>query len=316
MQKDVEKTPGELVVAISSRALFDLEEEHRLFEEKGYSAFRDFQLAHKRDVLKPGVAFPFVRRLLSLNVRFAPHRPLRVVVLSRNSPETAQRFFYSCRHYELPILAGAFTSGHSTFPYIRPFNVSLFLSANRENVKRAIEAGLPAGLVLPGHKEIEDDTDSSLRIAFDFDGVIAGDESERAFQQGGLAAFHEWEEHNAERPHQAGPLRGLFEKLSSLQRLDYDLHGRDDPYFHPALRISIVTSRGAPSEERLIKTLKTFGMSAAELVLLDGLNKRPVLEAIRPHIFFDDQLRHLEDTASVVPSVLIPFGIHNETKAE
>lgn len=316
MQEGVEKTPDELVVAISSRALFDLEEEHRLFEEKGYSAFRDFQLAHKKDVLKPGVAFPFVRRLLSLNERFAPYRPLRVVVLSRNSPETAQRFFYSCRHYELPILAGAFTSGHSTFPYIRPFNVSLFLSANRENVKRAIEAGLPAGLVLPGHKEIEDDTDSSLRIAFDFDGVIAGDESERAFQQGGLAAFHEWEEHNAERPHQAGPLRGLFEKLSSLQRLDYDLHGRNDPYFHPALRISIVTSRGAPSEERLIKTLKTFGMSAAELVLLDGLNKRPVLEAIRPHIFFDDQLRHLEDTASVVPSVLIPFGIHNETKAE
>ena len=316
MQEGVEKTPDELVVAISSRALFDLEEEHRLFEEKGYSAFRDFQLAHKKDVLKPGVAFPFVRRLLSLNERFAPYRPLRVVVLSRNSPETAQRFFYSCRHYELPILAGAFTSGHSTFPYIRPFNVSLFLSANRENVKRAIEAGLPAGLVLPGHKEIEDDTDSSLRIAFDFDGVIAGDESERAFQQGGLAAFHEWEEHNAERPHQAGPLRGLFEKLSSLQRLDYDLHGRDDPYFHPALRISIVTSRGAPSEERLIKTLKTFGMSAAELVLLDGLNKRPVLEAIRPHIFFDDQLRHLEDTASVVPSVLIPFGIHNEAKAE
>ena len=316
MQEGVEKTPDELVVAISSRALFDLEEEHRLFEEKGYSAFRDFQLAHKKDVLKPGVAFPFVRRLLSLNERFAPYRPLRVVVLSRNSPETAQRFFYSCRHYELPILAGAFTSGHSTFPYIRPFNVSLFLSANRENVKRAIEAGLPAGLVLPGHKEIEDDIDSSLRIAFDFDGVIAGDESERAFQQGGLAAFHEWEEHNAERPHQAGPLRGLFEKLSSLQRLDYDLHGRNDPYFHPALRISIVTSRGAPSEERLIKTLKTFGMSAAELVLLDGLNKRPVLEAIRPHIFFDDQLRHLEDTASVVPSVLIPFGIHNETKAE
>ncbi len=316
MQEGVEKTPDELVVAISSRALFDLEEEHRLFEEKGYSAFRDFQLAHKKNVLKPGVAFPFVRRLLSLNERFAPYRPLRVVVLSRNSPETAQRFFYSCRHYELPILAGAFTSGHSTFPYIRPFNVSLFLSANRENVKRAIEAGLPAGLVLPGHKEIEDDTDSSLRIAFDFDGVIAGDESERAFQQGGLAAFHEWEEHNAERPHQAGPLRGLFEKLSSLQRLDYDLHGRDDPYFHPALRISIVTSRGAPSEERLIKTLKTFGMSAAELVLLDGLNKRPVLEAIRPHIFFDDQLRHLEDTASVVPSVLIPFGIHNEVKVE
>lgn len=312
MQEGIEKTPGELVVAISSRALFDLEEEHRLFEEKGYRAFRDFQLAHKKDVLKPGVAFPFVRRLLSLNDRFAPYRPLRVVVLSRNSPETAQRFFYSCRHYELPILAGAFTSGHSTFPYIRPFNVSLFLSANRENVKKAIGAGLPAGLVLPGHKEIEDDADTSLRIAFDFDGVIASDESERAFQKGGLAAFHELEESNAERPHQAGPLRGLFEKLSALQRLDYDLHGRDNPYFHPALRISIVTSRGAPSEERLIKTLKTFGMSAAELVLLDGLNKRPVLEAIRPHIFFDDQLRHLEDTASVVPSVLIPFGIHNE----
>lgn len=313
MQTACERKKDDLVVAISSRALFDLEEEHCLFEQKGYHAFRDFQLAHKKDVLKPGVAFPFVRRLLSLNDHFAPHHPLRVVVLSRNSPETAQRFFYSCRYYELPILAGAFTSGHSTFPYIRPFNVSLFLSANRENVKRAIGAGLPAGLVLPGHKEIADDEDTSLRIAFDFDGVIASDESERAFQKGGLAAFHQHEEENIERPHQAGPLRGLFEKLSTLQRLDYELHGQNDPYFRPALRISIVTSRGAPSEERLIKTLKTFGMSAAELVLLDGLNKRPVLEAIQPHIFFDDQLRHLEDTAPIVPSVLIPFGIHNET---
>lgn len=302
-----------VVIAVSSRALFDLEEEHRLFEEKGYSAFRDYQLSHKDDPLRPGVAFPFVKRLLGLNTEFGSQTPFNVVALSRNSPETAQRFFHSCRHYDLPITAGAFTSGQSTFPFIRAFNVSLFLSANPTNVGHAIAAGLPAGLVLPSAVEDKDDG-HTLRIAFDFDGVIADDESEREYQKEGLTGFHRLEQEKAATPHSPGPLHRLFEQLSEFQRLDYKLHGADNPYFEPAIRISIVTSRGAPSAERLITTLKSFGMSAAELFLLDGRSKRPILEAIRPHIFFDDQANNLEKSVGIVPSVLVPFGIHNTDK--
>lgn len=307
---------SQLVVAVSSRALFDLEMEHQLFEEKGYAAFREYQTQMKDHPLKPGVAFPFVRRLLGLNAVFPDQEPFRVVCLSRNSPDTARRFFASCRHYDLPIHAGAFTSGQSTFPYISAFKVSLFLSANADNVTRAIQAGLPAGLVLPNPVRVDDEEDPTLRIAFDFDGVLADDESERHFQTEGLTGFQKHEVEKAQTPHAPGPLRDLFAKLSQFQRLDYEQRGKTDPYFKPAIRISIVTSRGTPSEERLITTLKSFGMSAAELFLLDGLDKTDILKAIRPHIFFDDQIRHLEGTQAQIPSVLVPFGIHNEIQGK
>ncbi len=305
---------NQITVAVSSRALFDLEEEHRLFEEEGYEAFRDFQVARKDVPLRPGVAFPFIRRFLELNAAFPElGEPFRVVALSRNSPETARRFFHSCRHYNLSVRAGAFTSGQSTFTYLNAFQVSLFLSADPENVKSAVALGLPAGLVLPS-PTTDDDADPTLRIAFDFDGVIADDEAERRFQREGLSSFQKTEVAKAETPLAPGPLRGLFQKLSRFQRLDYQRRGAHDPYFRPAIRISIVTSRGAPSEDRLITTLKSFGMSAAELFLLDGLDKGRILEAIRPHLFFDDQIRHLEATQALIPSVLVPFGIHNTSE--
>ena len=298
-----------VVIAVSSRALFDLEEEHALFEEKGYKAFRDHQVRYQNTPLRPGVAFPFVRRLLALNELYGDLAPFRVIALSRNSPETAQRFFHSCRHYRLPISAGGFTSGHSTYPYLAAFNASLFLSANPENVRNAIAAGQPAGLVMPSPVGDEDDDASpTLRIAFDFDGVIADDESEREYQKEGLSGFHRLEQEKASTPHSPGPLRRLFEQLSAFQRFDYNHRGAADPYFEPAVRISIVTARGAPSEERLITTLKSFGMSAAELFLLDGLDKQPFLKAIRPHIFFDDQANNLKPSLNIVPSVLVPFG--------
>lgn len=178
-------TADQLVVAVSSRALFDLEKEHQLFEKEGYEAFKDYQVEHCDDPLQPGVAFPFVKRLIGLNAFFPDLEPFRVVALSRNSPVTARRFFNSCRHYNLPIDAGAFTSGQSTLPYISAFKVSLFLSANAQNVTHAIEAGLPGGLVLPGQMLDADEDDKTLRIAFDFDGVLADDEAEREYQKRG-----------------------------------------------------------------------------------------------------------------------------------
>ncbi len=311
-------TDNQLVVAVSSRALFDLEDEHQIFESMGIAAYRKYQIDNRDKPLQPGVAFPFVTRLLRINRLFPAEEPFRVVVLSRNSPETGQRFFASCRYYELPIKAGAFTSGQSTFPYIEAFDASLFLSANKENVIRAIQKHHPAGLVLPvGPNQLssEEDDDGELRIAFDFDGVIIDDEAEREFQKDGLAGFERHETDMKETPHAPGPLSKLFRKLAQFQALDAK-RGENDPYYKPALRVSIVTARGAPSEERLITTLKALGMSAAELFLMDGLQKSRVLNIMRPHIFFDDQLSHLESTATTIPSVLVPFGINNLAQLE
>ena len=300
----------QLVVAVSSRALFDLEMEHRLFEEAGIEAYRKYQTEHKDDPLKPGVAYPFVRRLLMLNKIYGPES-FKVIVISRNSPETGQRFFSSCRYYNLPIKAGAFTSGQSTFPYLSAYGASLFLSANKENVIRAIHQGQPAGLVLPtDFSQQEADSENELRIAFDFDGVIVDDESEKTYKKEGLAGFERFEQRLKTTPHSPGPLHQLFKKLACFQELDEKL-GQGNPYYKPNIRVAIVTARGAPSEQRLITTLRSFGMRAAELFLLDGMSKAGVLEAFRPHIFFDDQIRHLEGTKQIVPSVLIPFGVRN-----
>lgn len=300
----------QLVVAVSSRALFDLEMEHRLFEEAGIEAYRKYQTEHKDDPLRPGVAYPFVRRLLMLNKIYGPES-FKVIVISRNSPETGQRFFSSCRYYNLPIKAGAFTSGQSTFPYLSAYGASLFLSANKENVIRAIHQGQPAGLVLPTDlSQQEADSENELRIAFDFDGVIVDDESEKTYKKEGLAGFERFEQRLKTTPHSPGPLHQLFKKFARFQELDEKL-GQGNPYYKPNIRVAIVTARGAPSEQRLITTLRSFGMRAAELFLLDGMSKAGVLEAFRPHIFFDDQIRHLEGTKQIVPSVLIPFGVRN-----
>ncbi len=306
----------QLVVAVSSRALFDLETEHQIFENQGIEAYRRYQIEHVDTPLNPGVAFPFVRRLLSLNEYFPKeNEPFRVIVLSRNSPESGQRFFHSCKYYKLPIRGGAFTSGQPTFPYMKAYGASLFLSANLSSVLEATQKGYPAGLVLPTQAK-DDPDDKGLRIAFDFDGVVVDDESEKEYEKSGLEAFQAYETKNVDSPHNAGPLTELFKKLAYFQRLDAEKRGKQDPYYQPVIRISIVTARGAPSEERLITTLKSWGMNAAELFLMDGMPKRFVLEQLKPHIFFDDQMKHLKSTAAEVPSVLIPFGVTQEGSIE
>ena len=199
----------------------------------------------------------------------------------------------------------------SPFPYLSAYGASLFLSANKENVIRAIHQGQPAGLVLPTDlSQQEADSENELRIAFDFDGVIVDDESEKTYKKEGLAGFERFEQRLKTTPHSPGPLHQLFKKLARFQELDEKL-GQGNPYYKPNIRVAIVTARGAPSEQRLITTLRSFGMRAAELFLLDGMPKAGVLEAFRPHIFFDDQIRHLEGTKQIVPSVLIPFGVRN-----
>lgn len=302
----VEPIEDRLVVAIASSALFDLRESDQVFRERGAKAYREFQQAHLHTPLSKGIAFPFIRRFLSFNQRFPAKRPVEVVLLSRNSVETGQRVFESIDHHELDIRRAAFLEGNSPYPYIGAFQAALFLTANEADVLSATEEGYPAGLVM--RSEVKDDLDDgALRIAFDFDGVIADDESEAMFQQG-LAAFERYETDRVDEPHRPGPLAPLFRKLAMLQQLE-----ADDPGFEPMLRTAIVTARGAPTHNRLVTTLKSWGVSANETFLLGGIEKHRVLETLQPHIFFDDNTRHLQSPAGNLPMVHVPFGVVNRS---
>lgn len=281
----------------------------RVFQGKGEDAYRKHQLEHLDRPFEHGVAFPFVRRLLRLNQLYAKEQPVEVIVLSRNDPETGRRFFRSCKHYSLDITRGAFLAGKSPFSYIPAFNASLFLSANEKDVRAAIKAGYPAGLVLPS--SIRDDASYELRVAFDFDGVLADDEAETVYKEtNDLALFHKAELEKAERPHNPGPLKDLVTKISFFQKLEVR-KAAADPNYQQALRIAIVTARNAPSNERFVTTLRAWGITADETFFLGGIEKARVLKILKPHIFFDDQISHLTRSAAAIPSVHIPFGIAN-----
>jgi 5'-nucleotidase len=300
-----------LVIAVSSSALFDLSESHSVFVNEGAKAYKKYQESHLSEVLNKGVAFPFIKRFLNINKHFEKQQPVEVVLLSRNSAVTGKRVFRSIQHYGLDISRAAFMEGKSPFEYVPAFNASLFLSANEEDVRNAIDAGYPAGVVLPSDS-VNDEGGDELRVSFDFDGVIADDESESVFKKDNkLDDFHAYEVANSHVPHQPGPLADLFKKLSFMQQLE-DKKVEDNADYQRILRISIVTARNAPSHERVITTLEHWGVEANEIFFLGGMDKDRILSRLKPHIFFDDQKSHLKSKAGDIPMVHIPFGIANK----
>lgn len=299
---------GRLVIGIASSALFDLKESDAVFQEHGEQTYREYQEQHLDDPLDPGVAFPFVRRLLSLNDLSEDTDPLvEVIVLSRNDPDTGLRVMRSIDHHKLPITRAIFMQGKSPYKFMRPLHMSLFLSENERDVREAINQDLPAGHVQ--HSTItDDDDDDDLRVAFDFDGVLANDESERVFAESDLASFQAHEQINLATPHEAGPLKDLLAKINVIQRVEETKRLTDKEY-QIRLHVAIVTARNAPAHERAIKSLKDWGVTVNDAFFLGGVEKAPILETLKPHIYFDDQRMHLK--AGSVPSVHIPFGIRN-----
>lgn len=304
-----------LVIGVASSALFDLSESHQVYLERGAEEYRDYQEQHLDTILGKGVAFPFIRRFLNINKCFPRQSPVGVVLFSRNSPETGLRVMRSIAHYGLDISRAAFMNGKSPYPYLPAFNASLFLSANEEDVKSAIAVDYPAGLVLPS-KIADEDDDLELRVAFDFDGVLADDESETVFKRNNdLDEFHAHETLHMARPHSPGPLAGMFRQLAILQRLE-ERAQRRDPGYRRIVRIAIITARNAPSHERVVTTLKSWGVSADETFFLGGMEKSRVLAVFKPHIFFDDQMAHLRASpGGTIPMVHVPFGIANRRPA-
>ena len=300
-----------LVIGVASSALFDLTASHQVYLDSGPDEYRKYQEANLDTILGRGVAFPFIRRFLNINKCFPRQTPVEVVLFSRNSPETGLRVMRSIAHYGLDISRAAFMTGKSPYTYLPAFNAALFLSANEEDVKSAIAANYPAGLVLPSGID-DDDGDIELRVAFDFDGVLADDESETIFKRNNdLNEFHAHETKHMAVPHQPGPLADMFQKLALMQRMEERAQKRD-PEYRKILRIAIITARNAPSHERVVTTLKSWGVSANETFFLGGMNKARVLSVFKPHIFFDDQLTHLTSApGGTIPMVHVPFGIAN-----
>ncbi len=297
---------GKLVVAISSRALFDLEESHRVFMEQGVEAYSRYQIERENEPLAPGPGFGLVKKLLALNDK----RPrVEVVLVSRNSADTGLRIFNSVRHYQLDITRAAFAGGASPFRYIAPFGAHLFLSADPEDVRRALAAGIAAATlwpaVPPGRSVPPEEDGGELRIAFDGDAVLFGDEAERVYREAGLAAFDAREAAAAHEPLPGGPFKAFLAALHQIQR-DYP------PSQGCPIRTALVTARGAPAHERVIRTLRAWDIRIDEALFLGGLPKGRFLEAFRADIFFDDQIAHCESARAHVPTGHVPHGVANE----
>lgn len=300
-----------LVIGIASSALFDLEESDRIFREDGEDAYRDHQFKNQSEILSPGVAFPFVKRVLSINEMDAEDPAVEVVLLSHNDPDTGLRVMNSIEYHKLSITRAAFLRGRPPYRYIPAFNVSLFLTANESDVKEAVMQGYPAGQVLGS--SVEDvSEDEELRVAFDFDGVLADDEAETVYAQSGnnLDLFQMAERSKANTPHNPGPLKELLVQIALLQKREREKSQKDKNY-KPRIRTAIITARNAPAHARVVTSLRDWGVSVDETFFLGGIEKKSILEVFRPHIFFDDQRLHLDPTKDMIPSVHIPFGVRN-----
>lgn len=291
-----------LVVAISSRALFNLDESHTIFETQGKEAFCRHQIAHENEILQPGFGFTLVKKFLDINLAFPDSPLVEIILLSQNSADTGLRIFNSIAHYQLAISRAAFTSGVSPYEYIPAFGAHLFLSANGEDVRKALTAGYAAATIVSGS---DANASTQLRIAFDGDSVLFSDEAESIYQQHGLAAFTANERNKAHNPLPGGPLKGF---LSALHRIQTHFDEDNSP-----IRTALVTARAAPAHERVVRTLRAWEIRIDEALFLGGMPKGAFLKAFGADIFFDDQPGHCQSAEQHhVAAAHVPHGVINQ----
>ncbi len=300
-----------LTIGISSGALFDLRTEDALYQREGRDAYREYQKQNEKVLLPKGGAFSLICRLLNLNTVLR-HDVLEVVLLSKNEPEVGKRVFNSIEAYNLPIRRASFTGGGEPFRYIPAYDVSLFLSCNQNDVRSAIAESLPAGLLLD--TLIHDETpDGEIRIAFDFDGVLVDDSSEQIYQSSGkcMDTYLQNEIGLKDVPFKPGLLAGFLKGLSEIQKLERE-QAKHNPVYRKSIKTYIITARGAPAHNRIYSTLEEWGIAVDELFLLNGSEKKGVLNTLKPHLYFDDQIRHLDTNIQDVTMVHVPYGIANK----
>lgn len=294
-----------LIIAISSRALFNLDESNQIFEQEGVETYAKYQITNEKEVLEPGLAFPLVKKLLQLQHPETQKPLVEVILLSRNSADTGLRIFNSIKHHDLRIKRAAFTSGGNPYQYINAYGADLFLSTNPQDVQNALNASCAAATILSG-QPYENQSDK-LHIAFDGDAVLFSDEAERVYQTQGLEQFNESEINAAEEPLAAGPFKPFLAALHEIQSLF------PDKELCP-IRTALVTARSAPAHERVIKTLRSWNIRIDESLFLGGLTKAEFLHAFGADFFFDDQHGHCDSARNHVPTGHVPHGVTNEDK--
>ena len=292
-----------LVIGVSSRALFDLTKENKIYESKGLEAYCQYQLDHENDILERGTGFALIEAMLRINQIDENMRRTEVVIISRNSADTSLRISNSINHYNLDITRAAFTGGEPVAKYLNAFDVDLFLSATEEDVQAAVESNVASGLIYDGPGQNSSNPLQQIRIAFDGDAVLFSEESELIYQQQGLEAFIQHEKLNAEKPLPEGPFAKLLKTLSFLQ---FDLNSGNPDDVLP-IRTALVTARNSPAHERVIRTLRTWNVRIDETFFLGGVAKDKILRSFSPHIFFDDQHQHCDAASKLVPTARVPY---------
>lgn len=296
---------GKLVVAVSSRALFDFEEANRVFETQDEAAYMEYQMARLDEPARPGVAFPLVRKLLRFNTE--QEQRVEVVILSSNDPVSGLRVFRSAEAQSLHLLRGVFTRGRSPFGFLDALHANLFLSAHKEDVRAALSMGFPAAQVYPGSQDNDNKNPDEIRIAFDGDAVLFSDEAERVYQKEGLPAFQQHEHDKALHPLPPGPFKAFLEALHRLQQ--------KTPEAGMRIRTALVTARSAPAHERAIRTLMSWNIQVDEAMFLGGLEKGPFLAGFEPDFFFDDQVGHCQSASRIGPTGLVVNGVVHESSS-
>ena len=296
---------SKLVIGISSRALFDLSQSHKIFEKEGIDAYRSHQIKNENEILDPGEAYNLVTKILKINDLYDSKNRVEVILLSRNTADTGLRVFNSIEAHGLNITRAVFCGGESPYKYVKAFGVDLFLSSSKDDVKMAIENNVPSARIIPSKAKKKVKDSDLLKIAFDGDSVIFSDESEKVFEEAGLQAFLD-NERKKKSMLKAGPFKSFLVELNKLQS---ELESGDCP-----IRTALVTARSAPSHKRVIKTLRKWGVRIDESLFLGGMNKSDFLKSFEADIFFDDQQQNITDASDKVTSAHVPFGIKNRNQ--
>ena len=307
--KGSEKMPydlsNKLKIAVTTRALFQLEEENKIYEEQGLKSYEEYQVTKEDTILEKGAAFNLIESLLSINRIEKTKDRVEVIIASRNSANTSLRVFNSCEHYGLPISRGFFTSGGELAKYLSAIDIELFLTANLHDAQAAIDAGVPAAVLLTENiPKYDDKAKGEIRIAFDGDAVIFSEDSELIYKKEGLAKFAENERKSADIPMEKGPFAKFLETIALLQ----ESLGEDKQIIKTAL----ITARNAPSHKRVIKTLREWNIRIDEVFFLGGISKNPILKAFGAQIFFDDQTTYTKPASAIVPSGTVPYNSSSE----
>lgn len=295
---------NKLKIAVTTRALFQLENENKIYEENGRDAYEKYQISKENDILSKGAAFSLIKSLLYINTLEETKDQVEVIIVTRNNATTGLRVFNSIEEYKLPITRGCFSGGSSLTPYLEALNVDLFLTANESDAQSAIDAGIPAAVLLTNNiPNYETYNDNKIRIAFDGDAVIFAEDSELIYKKQGLESFKNNENLQADIPMNEGPFAKFLKTIAKLQAM----RGDDD-----LIRTALITARDAPSHKRVIKTLREWNVRIDEMFFLGGLPKQPFLKAFGAQIFFDDQKSYTQPASEIVPSGTVPYNSKSE----